>query len=99
MSTQRQPPAPIRTDAEYKAALRAVSPYFDNEPPLNSDEATRFQALVALIENYEAAHYPKARRASLSAQAGLEKPINEQMRSRTPASDRRLPEDSPGCHE
>lgn len=50
MSTQRQPPAPIRTDAEYKAALRAVSPYFDNEPPLNSDEATRFQALVALIE-------------------------------------------------
>ena len=28
---------PIRTEADYQAALKLVAPYFDNEPELESD--------------------------------------------------------------
>lgn len=48
---------PIRTEAEYEAALRAVAPYFDNEPDVGTDETDRFEMLVMLIEAYEASHY------------------------------------------
>lgn len=48
---------PIRTEAEYDAALRAVSPYFDNEPESGTAEGDRFEILVMLIEAYEAKHY------------------------------------------
>ena len=45
-------------EAEYEQALKAVRPYFDNEPEEGSIEATHFDALVLLIEEYEARHYP-----------------------------------------
>jgi antitoxin component HigA of HigAB toxin-antitoxin module len=36
-----KPPAyalhPIRTEADYQAALRTVTPYFDHEPEVDSD--------------------------------------------------------------
>ena len=32
---------PIRTEADYKAALAAVSPLFDNEPEPGSEEEAR----------------------------------------------------------
>lgn len=51
---------PIRTEAEYEAALHAVSAYFDNEPVPGSAEADHFEILVMLIEAYEAKHYPIA---------------------------------------
>ena len=51
---------PIRTEADYAAALRAVAPYFDHEPPPGSDEADQFEVLLLLIEHYEASHYPIA---------------------------------------
>ena len=51
---------PIRTKADYQAALRLVEPYFDNEPAVNSDAGAHFEALVTLIEAYEAKHYPIA---------------------------------------
>ena len=48
----------LRTEAEYKAALKIVSPWFDNEPAQGSEDAQRFDILVSLIEAYEAEHYP-----------------------------------------
>lgn len=48
---------PIHTEAEYNAALRAVSAYFDNEPTPGTDEENHFEILVILIEAYEAKHY------------------------------------------
>ncbi|MGO3987229.1 transcriptional regulator [Pseudomonas sp. SAS7] len=48
----------LRNDDEYRAALREVSPLFDNEPEPGTKEAEVFEAMVLLIEAYEAEHYP-----------------------------------------
>ena len=52
------PITPIRTPADYTAALALVAPYFDNEPEIDSDAGAHFEAMVTLIEAYEAKHYP-----------------------------------------
>ena len=49
---------PIRTDADYRAALALVAPYFDNEPEIDSDAGAHFEAMLTLIEAYEAKNYP-----------------------------------------
>ena len=49
---------PIKTEEDYKAALREVSAFFDNEPVPGSAEGDRFEVLVTLVEAYEAKHYP-----------------------------------------
>ena len=49
---------PIRTDSDYRAALALVAPYFDNEPEIDSDAGAHFEAMLTLIEAYEARHYP-----------------------------------------
>jgi HTH-type transcriptional regulator / antitoxin HigA len=49
---------PIRTEKDYKAALREASAYFENEPALGTEEGNRFEILVTLIEAYEAKHHP-----------------------------------------
>jgi HTH-type transcriptional regulator/antitoxin HigA len=49
---------PIRTKADYKAALREVSAYFDNEPEPRTPEGERFEVLLTLVEAYEAKHFP-----------------------------------------
>ena len=49
---------PIKTDDDYKAALREVSAFFDNEPVPGSAEGDRFEVLITLVEAYEAKHYP-----------------------------------------
>ncbi|MFK0334045.1 type II toxin-antitoxin system HigA family antitoxin [Rhizobium sp. NPDC090275] len=48
----------LQTEDEYNAALQEVRPYFENEPDEGSDAAAHFDALVLLIEQYEAKHYP-----------------------------------------
>ena len=48
----------IRTSADYRAALARVSPYFDKEPEINSAAGAHFEALITLIESYEAKHFP-----------------------------------------
>ena len=50
----------IRTEADYQNALKLVAPYFDAEPELDSDAGAHFEALLTLIEAYEAKHYPIA---------------------------------------
>ena len=46
---------PIRTEADYEAALKSVEVFFDapQEPDPNSAEGAYFEALVTLIEGYE----------------------------------------------
>jgi HTH-type transcriptional regulator/antitoxin HigA len=49
---------PIRSEAEYKAALAEIEAYFDREPEENTPEADRFDLLTLLIEAYEEQHHP-----------------------------------------
>ena len=49
---------PIRTETDYKAALREVSAYFDNEPEPGTEDCDRFDILLILIEHYEAQQFP-----------------------------------------
>jgi len=49
---------PIRTPADYEAALALAEPYFDSDPEPDSAEGAHFEALIALIMAYEAKHYP-----------------------------------------
>jgi HTH-type transcriptional regulator / antitoxin HigA len=38
---------PIRTEADYDAALKEISQYFENEPEPGTAEADRFDVLAA----------------------------------------------------
>jgi HTH-type transcriptional regulator/antitoxin HigA len=49
---------PIRTEADYDWALKEITRYFDREPEPGSVAADRFDVLAALIEAYEAHHWP-----------------------------------------
>lgn len=49
---------PIHTEDDYKAALRELSAYFDNEPEPGSPDGDRFEILLTLVEAHEAKHYP-----------------------------------------
>jgi HTH-type transcriptional regulator/antitoxin HigA len=48
----------IRTEADYDWALSEIEPYFEDEPVPGTPEAERFDILAALIEVYEAKHWP-----------------------------------------
>ena len=56
MKKNAYPIQPIRTEADYQSALKLVAPYFDAEPELDSDAGAHFEALLTLIEAYEAKH-------------------------------------------
>lgn len=51
---------PIRTEADYHAALAQAAHLFDlpQEPSPDSEEGVFFDALITLIEAYEKKHYP-----------------------------------------
>lgn len=49
---------PLRNEADYKAALEAVAPYFDKEPEFGSIEGDRFELLMMVIEAYESKRHP-----------------------------------------
>ena len=51
---------PLRTEADYQAALKVASTFFDapSEPVPGSEEEATFDALLTLIEAYESKHYP-----------------------------------------
>jgi HTH-type transcriptional regulator / antitoxin HigA len=48
---------PIRTEADYGAALTEIEQYFENEPERGTPEADRFDVLAALIGAYEREHW------------------------------------------
>lgn len=49
---------PIHNEADYEAALAAVSPLFDNEPEPGSEAGNFLEVMILLIEKYEQEHYP-----------------------------------------
>ena len=49
---------PIRTEMDYRAALRVVSTLVDQDPSPDSTEGERLDVLSTLIEAYERKHYP-----------------------------------------
>lgn len=49
---------PIHTEEDYKAAMREVSAYFDQEPEPGTTEGNRFEILLALVEAYETQRFP-----------------------------------------
>lgn len=49
---------PIHSDDDYRAALRELSAYFDNEPEPGSDDADRFEVLITLVDAYEKRRLP-----------------------------------------
>lgn len=49
---------PIRTEDDYRAAMREISVFFDNEPEPETPEDDRFDILLTLAEAYEARHFP-----------------------------------------
>ena len=48
---------PLRTEADYDAAIKAIEVYFENEPPSGSPEADRFDLRALVIADYEAKHW------------------------------------------
>jgi hypothetical protein len=49
---------PIRTEAEYDAALEEIERYFENEPKPDMPEADRFDLLALIVEDYERKRWP-----------------------------------------
>jgi HTH-type transcriptional regulator/antitoxin HigA len=49
---------PIRTKADYRAAMREISAYFDHEPKPGTPDGDRFEILLTLAEAYETRHFP-----------------------------------------
>ena len=49
---------PLRSEADYNAALREIEKYFDAEPKPGTREADRFDLLALVIEDYERKHWP-----------------------------------------
>ena len=49
---------PLRTEADYDAALAEIERYFDKEPKPGTPNADRFDLLALVIEDYERRHWP-----------------------------------------
>lgn len=49
---------PIRSEADYQAALDAISRLMEDDPPLGTEDGDRLDILATLVEAYEAKHYP-----------------------------------------
>ena len=49
---------PLRSEADYNAALDEIERYFENEPRPGTPEADRFDLLALIIEDYERQHWP-----------------------------------------
>jgi HTH-type transcriptional regulator/antitoxin HigA len=52
------PVRPLRTEADYEAALAAIRPFFDNEPAEGTPDADHFDLLTLVIAKYEDEHHP-----------------------------------------
>lgn len=48
---------PIRNQHDYKAALKQLSAWFDDEPEPGTEEGDRFEILTLLVEAYEAKRF------------------------------------------
>jgi HTH-type transcriptional regulator/antitoxin HigA len=48
---------PLRSEADYDAALTEIERYFEREPEIGTAEADRFDLLALVIADYEAKHW------------------------------------------
>ena len=48
---------PIRTEADYKTALKEVAALMESDPALGTPDGDRLDVLVTLIQAFEARHY------------------------------------------
>ncbi len=48
---------PIRTEADYQAALEVTSALFDNPPKRGTPDGDHFEVLLTLMNAYESAHH------------------------------------------
>ena len=48
---------PICSSNDYEMALREMEAYFEREPDAGSPQAARFDELLSMVEEFEAAHY------------------------------------------
>jgi HTH-type transcriptional regulator/antitoxin HigA len=49
---------PIHTEDDYRAVMREISAFFDNEPEPNTPAGDRFEILLTLAEAYESRQFP-----------------------------------------
>ena len=49
---------PLRSEADYDAALDEVERYFENDPKPGTPEADRLDLLALIIEDYERKYWP-----------------------------------------
>ena len=49
---------PLRSEADYDAALKEIERYFENEPKPGTPEADRFDLLALIVEGYERKRWP-----------------------------------------
>jgi HTH-type transcriptional regulator/antitoxin HigA len=49
---------PLRSEADYDAALAEIERYFKSEPKPGSPQADRFDLLALVIDDYERKHWP-----------------------------------------
>ena len=49
---------PIRSNADYRAALANVSALMDLDPDLGTPEGDQLDVVVTLVQAYESKHYP-----------------------------------------
>jgi HTH-type transcriptional regulator/antitoxin HigA len=54
----KRPVRPIRSEAEYEAALDEIESYFDKQPEPGTPAGDRFDLLALVIEDYERKHWP-----------------------------------------
>ncbi|MGL4859799.1 MAG: helix-turn-helix domain-containing protein [Enterobacteriaceae bacterium] len=49
---------PIKTEQDYKEALKHLSWLFDNQPEPGTDKGDYFEIMLTLVEDYEKKHFP-----------------------------------------
>jgi HTH-type transcriptional regulator/antitoxin HigA len=48
---------PVRTEADYKAALKEISRLMESDPELGTPDGDRLDVLATLVQAYEARHW------------------------------------------
>ena len=49
---------PIRTEADYNAALKTISGLMESDPAIGTPDGDRLDVLATLVQAYEAQHFP-----------------------------------------
>jgi HTH-type transcriptional regulator/antitoxin HigA len=49
---------PLRSEADYEAAVDEIEGYFDHPPKSGSADADRFDLLTLIVDDYEREHWP-----------------------------------------